>query len=381
MKKRVLFFCNGLYGGGAEKVLQVVLKHLSPNKYDITLYSLRKEEKRDVYPFNRIKYRYIYNQYAEDDSFLKRISIKLINKIKLWIYYHLSPSVFYRLFVRGIYDVEVAFIEGEATRIISGSPNKKSRKLAWVHIDLESNHWTKCSYRKNEECVCYTRFDGVYCVSESVKGVFQRLFPSVRYVDICYNPIDVSDIKKKSQEQICFNKGKGVRLFSVGRLVHQKGYDRLLSVMNRLVKDNYCVSLTIVGDGDDRDALNLYIRQHGLCNNVRLLGRRDNPYPYYLQADWFVCSSRAEGYSLVIAEAIVLGVPVISTYCSGPNELLGEGEYGILVDNTENALFEGIKNVLINQELKTFYAKKSLYRGENLFHTSNPVEKLEELLT
>ena len=63
-------------------------------------------------------------------------------------------------------------------------------------------------------------------------------------------------------------------------------------------------------------------------------------------ADIFVCSSRAEGFSLVIAEAMALGIPVISTYCSGPNELLQEGKYGVLVENTEEALYVGIKTVL-----------------------------------
>ena len=380
MKKRVLFFCNGLYGGGAEKVLQVVLKHLSPNKYDITLYSLRKEEKRDVYPFNRIKYRYIYNQYAESDSFLKRISIKLINKIKLWIYYHLSPSVFYRLFVRGVYDVEVAFIEGEATRIISGSTNKKSRKLAWVHIDLESNHWTKCSYRKDEEARSYGRYDKILGVSDTVCAAFQREFPSVSVpVETMYNAVDTEDILSKAQESVD-TEHERIRLVTVGRLEAQKGYARLLRIVNKLVEEGGDIELWILGEGSERGVLEQYMMEHRLQERVFLLGFQPNPYKYLVQGDLFVCSSLAEGYSTAVTEALVLGLPVVTTACSGMEELLQGGEYGVITENSEESLYEGLKKVLSDVEKLSYYRCKAQERGTNLFGTSNPAERLERLL-
>lgn len=378
MKKRVLFFCNGLYGGGAEKVLQVVLKHLSPNKYDITLYSLRKEEKREVYPFNRIKYRYIYNQYTESDFFLKRISIKLINKIKLWIYYHLSPSVFYRLFVRGIYDVEVAFIEGEATRIISGSPNKKSRKLAWVHTDLENNHWTECSYRKNEEVCSYKSYDKILGVSDTVCVAFRRKFPIISVpVEILHNAVDVEDILLKAKESVVVEKQR-TRLVTVGRLEAPKGYTRLLYIVNKLVKEGVDIELWILGEGSERGVLEQYMAKHCLQERVFLFGFQLNPYKYLAQGDLFVCSSLAEGYSTAVTEALVLGLPVVTTDCSGMAELLRGGECGVITENSEEALYEGLKKVLSDGEKFSYYRRKAQERGKDFTIRSliAPVEKL-----
>ncbi len=380
MKKRVLFFCNGLYGGGAEKVLQVVLKHLSPNKYDITLYSLRKEEQRDVYPFERITYRYIYNQYGEEDSFLKRSSVKLINKVKLWIYYHFPPSVFYKLFVHGVYDVEVAFIEGEATRIISGSPNKKSRKLAWVHIDLERNHWTKCSYRTNEEARSYACYDKILGVSDTVCAAFRREFPIVGVpVETMYNAVDMEDILSKAKEAV-EGKKERTRLVTAGRLEAQKGYTRLLRIVNRLVEEGFDIELWILGDGSERRMLEQYMKGHGLQERVSLFGFQTNPYKYLVQGDLFVCSSLAEGYSTAVTEALILGLPVITTECSGMAELLQGGECGVMTENSEEALYEGLKMVLSDREKLSYYRCKARERGANLFGSSNPVERLEKLL-
>ena len=70
-------------------------------------------------------------------------------------------------------------------------------------------------------------------------------------------------------------------------------------------------------------------------SNIKLLGFKENPYKYIKQVDLFVCSSKNEGFSLVIAEAMILGLPVSSRNRSGPNELLNFGEYGYIVENNE----------------------------------------------
>ncbi|MDE6722012.1 MAG: glycosyltransferase, partial [Bacteroidaceae bacterium] len=314
------------------------------------------------------------------DSFLKRISIKLINKIKLWIYYHLSPSVFYRLFVRGVYDVEVAFIEGEATRIISGSTNKKSRKLAWVHIDLESNHWTKCSYRKDEEARSYGRYDKILGVSDTVCAAFQREFPSVSVpVETMYNAVDTEDILSKAQESVD-TEHERIRLVTVGRLEAQKGYARLLRIVNKLVEEGVDIELWILGEGSERGVLEQYMMEHRLQERVFLLGFQPNPYKYLAQGDLFVCSSLAEGYSTAVTEALVLGLPVVTTACSGMEELLQGGKYGVITANSEESLYEGLKKVLSDVEKLSYYRCKAQERGTNLFGTSNPAERLERLL-
>ena len=73
-----------------------------------------------------------------------------------------------------------------------------------------------------------------------------------------------------------------------------------------------------------------------------MIGFQENPYPYIKNADLFVCSSLNEGYNLAISEAAILGVPVISTDCSGIKENLGNGKWGYIVENRKETLYHAI---------------------------------------
>ena len=122
--------------------------------------------------------------------------------------------------------------------------------------------------------------------------------------------------------------------------------------------------MNILGEGTDREKLEKYIKQHHLETCVRLSGFQTNPYSYLAKADLFVCSSRAEGYSTVITEALILGLPIITTLCAGMQELLGEnGEFGLIVDNNEQSLYEGIKTLLSDDTRIKYYRQKSQERG------------------
>lgn len=190
MKRKIVFFVNSLYGGGAEKVLQTLLRHLNPHKFDITLYSLHKDKLDNNYP-SHVTFRYIYGH------------SKWSNYFKIIIYNYFSPSLFYRLFVRGKYDTEVAFIEGYSTRIVSGSTNSKSKKIAWVHCNMSKDHWSDIAFHnRKEEQTCYKIFDVVVAVSETVRQASLRLFPDINQCICLYNPIDSQEIILKSEEKV-----------------------------------------------------------------------------------------------------------------------------------------------------------------------------------
>ena len=85
---------------------------------------------------------------------------------------------------------------------------------------------------------------------------------------------------------------------------------------------------------------------------------------YMSQCDCFVCSSRTEGYSLVIAEAMCVGLPVISTRCAGPEEILEGGKWGVIVDNSTDGLYEGMRQMLIDNKTEE-YKELSLERAKS----------------
>lgn len=174
--KKIMFMTNTLYGGGAEKVLQTILKNLNYEKYDVTLYSMHREAlDPEKYPPN-LKYRVVFDAYSGHSRLIRYLH-GLYAKVRGKAFQILPSSIFYRLFIRGTYDVEVAFIEGESTKIVAGSPNKKSRKIAWVHTDMLVNPWTDFLYKnKQDESLRYQKFDNIVCVSDGVKQAFLRKY-------------------------------------------------------------------------------------------------------------------------------------------------------------------------------------------------------------
>ena len=132
-KKQIAIFCENLYGGGVERILQIILKNFDYSKFEITLYSNKKEVLYENYYPNNIKYNYIFETIPQKSKF-KSFCCKFKNKIKLWVYYNYNTQIFYKLFIHKKYDIGIAFIEGYSTRLVAGMPNN-TPKIAWVHTD------------------------------------------------------------------------------------------------------------------------------------------------------------------------------------------------------------------------------------------------------
>lgn len=379
--KKIMFMTNSLYGGGAEKVLQTIINNLDSEKYKITLYSIHREAiDRSIYTGD-FDYKFVFNTYTGKSSVLKKF-FQFFSKIKGKMFNVCSSKTFYRIFFHEKYDVEIAFIEGESTKIISGSTNKNSRKYAWVHIDLEKNPWTSFLYDNVlDEEEHYSAFDKIICVSDSVKAAFLRKFKiDEKKIITKYNPVDRDEIIKRSSETLDFRSCKmDFRLISVGRLVEQKGYDRLVRISNRLKNAGVSFELLILGEGKERNKLEQYIKENELENTVFLLGFQNNPYKFMRSSDLFVCSSRSEGFSTVVTEAVVLGLPVISTECAGISELFGNYNCGVIVSNDEDALYDAIYDTLVNCYRLKNYAIASTERGKDFSLKKNMTE-LEEIL-
>ena len=367
MKKKIVFIAESLYGGGVERILQIVLSHFNYNRYDVTLFTVRKNViDAKIFPAG-IKYKYIFDIPKDESSILHKVLCKVENKAKLFIYYHCNSKLFYRLFLREKADVAIAFIEGYATRLVSGFPNN-TRKIAWIHTDIEKNHWSKVAFRsqKEEKTVYQYSFDKIVCVSKVVQEKLLKFSKNISNTLVLYNPIDKQHIQTSSKKEIDLFKYKksGPLIISLGSLIDVKGYDRLLAVASRLLDSGFMFNLIILGDGIKKEELNTYIVNNKLSLHVFLLGYQENPYPFLRQSDIYVCSSYAEGYNTAITEALVLGKPVVSTECSGVKEQLGENnEWGICVPNSEDGLYDGLKQMLKPDTL-VHYTQQASIRGK-----------------
>ena len=193
-----------------------------------------------------------------------------------------------------------------------------------------------------------------------------------------YNPIDQINIKNKALEEIKIVK-KRFTFCTIGRLSTQKGYDRLIKVVSKLNKYNLEFDVWIIGVGIEEEKLKKLILKLN-TKNVKLLGYKQNPYPYIKLADCFVCSSRAEGFSTVVSEAIILEKPIITTQCSGMEELLGKNsEYGLICENSEEALYEAMYKFITNRNVIEKY-EKNIKDRKKIFDIDKSVKEIEELI-
>ena len=372
-KIKILFVMNSLYGGGAEKVFQTMLNNLPENKYDISVISINKNSIDTSIYRNKFNYSYIFT--GGKDFFSK-----IENKIKLFLYYHTSPKLFYKLFIKEKYDVEVAFIEGYATRFISGSNNSKSKKYAWVHANLQNNPWTDIAYRTiNEEKECYKQFDNIFCVSNGVKNAFVEKY-DINNCHVQYNPVDEKEILNKSVEFIVKRNENKIQFVTLGRLVEQKGYDRLLRVILKFKQEGFSnFNVWILGDGYLKEDFSNYIKLNKLEEYVSLLGFQNNPYPYIKASDAFICSSISEGFSTVATESLILGKPIFTTDCAGMKELFGDKECGEICNNDENSLYEMMKSILIKKDFLNQYSNNISIRKQ-FFLLKERMSEMEKIL-
>ena len=377
LKKNILFIIESLGGGGAERVLTTMLKYLDKSKYNVTLCSIV-----DIGRYVNDVKQFVHYEYILPNPEQQFGLSAYIYKIKYALVYRWLPlKIIYRWFVPHGADVEIAFVEGYATKLLSYSSNKRATKIAWIHIDLEKFHWTKSVYSSlSHESNCYQRYDAIVAVANSVRMAFHRVFPFVHTpVITLYNPIDTSYIIHQSTEHLNLSQSDRFRIISVGRFTKQKAFDRLLHAVSKLKKLNYAVELWLLGDGELRKDLEQIIHGEAIEDSVTLWGFQSNPYKYMSQSDLFVCSSVGEGYSTAVTEALVLGLPVVTTDCSGMSELLNDGECGIITDNSEDALYLGIKRLLDHPDELEYYKIKASEKGLE-FNISLLMQSIEHLL-
>lgn len=373
--KKVLFFLESLKGGGAEKVLLDIVKHLPEDEYQIKVMLVTDNGVYD----EEIKNYCMYESILNTEQYKSNIAKRLFYSLKYRWVYKCSPNWIYRKYIGNEWDIVVGFVEGFATRIIACANSNSVKKIAWVHVDPLEREYADSYFKSHEEQKrAYDGFDKIVCVSNSVAESFKKKWGIQDKVITQYNPIDKANIIKRSCETIEIQKFWQVQFVASGRLTAQKGFDRLIRVIKRLKQCYYDeFGLIILGQGEEKETLETQIEKEDLKDSVKLLGFQNNPYPYVAMSDLLVCSSRAEGYSLVIAEAMVLGVGIISTNCSGPNELLDNGKYGLLVNNGEDALFDAMLSVLQNHEMINELQKKAKERS-NWFDVETICREIKE---
>jgi glycosyltransferase involved in cell wall biosynthesis len=204
----------------------------------------------------------------------------------------------------------------------------------------------------------YRYSDGIVAVSEGVREDVERLF-SIQPGKSCtiYNPVDAHRIRALSSEPVdhpWFQAGVNHPIIlAIGRLEEQKDFLMLLNAFAR-IRLRHDAKLVILGEGSQRKALSARVQELGLVDDISLVGFVGNPYAYMRRAAVFALSSAWEGLPVTLIEALVLGIPIVSTDCtSGPNEILQGGEFGTLVPvGDDEAFANALTNALHSEGAK-----------------------------
>lgn len=366
---KVLFLIPNLAHGGAEKVLVNLANNMDKTKFDVTVQTLFDVGVNRQYLNSDVKYIGGFKRMPRGNTYVMKL---------------FSPEKLYKYFIRDDYDIIVSYLEGPTARIVSGCTNPNTKLVSWIHIEQHTKELASKSFRSYKEALdCYSKFDRTVCVSDTVKDDFESIFDTKKPVEVLYNTNESEKIKKLSDEQVDdvdFSKDT-INIISVAKIVPSKGYDRLMKIYKKLIEKNIKNHIYILGIGEEKEKYEKYLTENNLTDTFTFLGYRDNPYKYVKKADLYVCSSRREGFSTAVTEALIVGTPVVSTNCSGAYELLGENnEYGIVTENNEDALYEGIKKMLTTPNLFEAYAAKAKERGK-AFSTEKTVKAVEEMLS
>lgn len=366
--KKYLFIDGPLGGGGAERVLIDILRNFDYSQYSVDLCllcpggSLEKEIPEQVnvihlWPSYTLSFR-LANHLSKDLGINCLLKKKLRDKLE------------------DKYDVVISFLEGMPLKLHTLS-GLHGRHYSWVHCDLFKFPYEADQFRKGEELKMYEQMNAVICVANDTERSFHKRFPGLQTTTrVIYNPIDFEKICQMADEENIINK-----LFTVvvvGRLTPQKTTDRVVRLAARLKQENILdVQFQIIGEGELRHELEEQIRELAVTDMVSLLGFKQNPFPYIKAANMLLSSSMAEGFGLVICEAMVLGVPVMSTETDGPREIL-QNEYGLLCQHDDESIYQAFMQMYTNADLRKSFAAKAEKHVEH-FRVENTMREIYNL--
>lgn len=357
--KKIAIITKKMDCGGTEVSLLNLLNKIH-KKYEITLYLMQKKGMylKDI-PSN-IK---IIEIFDDDNAklfepmkehsglsfimFLKKVFVKFVRKFSLVEYYKVINKLAYK--TDEYYDYCIDFHGyGFFGSYYALNSIRACKKITFVHD--ENIHWIKPIVK------IYDKFDYYFCVSNSCIDILEESYKfTVDKTKLCRNVLDIKKIAEQSNEIIDLEFDKSDEcaiLLTIGRLEYQKGYDLLINVARILVNNKINYKWYIIGDGSLYSDIKNDIRSNNLENNVFLLGKKKNPYPYIKNCDIYVQTSRHEGYGIAIAEARILNRPIITTDLNCIKEQIKDNENGILSKYDAKIFSSKLQKLIIDKEMQ-----------------------------
>ena len=383
--QKIIFLINSLSSGGAEKVLSVLANELVNQKYNIEIIFL---EKNEFYELDkRIKKTYLSVFNGKENGIKKLLFLPILawrlkkyiqnNDIKL-----IQSHVFRANYVNVLAKIFGANHQAQLVTAGRISRYKEESLIGKINLFLIKN--------------LYKKADLLIYKSKGMMNDANKLFNFKNKSIVINNPYDIKKIKELFNEKVndfVFKENK-IYLVSVGRLISLKRNQDLIKSLKYLPQN---IEIIFLGEGNEKENLLNLTKQLNVEKRVHFLGRVLNPYKYMVESDIFVSCSESEGFPNVLVEAMICGLPVISSDClSGPREILAPNtninkqlkkgddievaKYGILypVGDVEK-LVKAINLLIENKDLRKKYAELGLKRAKD-FSIDKIVEQYKKVL-
>ena len=392
--KRVLLMGINMNVGGTEKALLNMISEMPRNEFEIDILMLEKyggfldKLPKDI----NVKYLDYYTDIKDilnnppQYTAIKMIKGgKVLRGINLLIIHILTKvigqrNLFYNYVLKDYpniiteYDIAVAYAGPmELITYFILNKIKAKKKIQWIHFDVD-----KCGVTKKSTINNYRKFDKIFVVSEEGKNKFVNMMPELEEnTEVFLNIISPKLILKQSEIGEGFNDiYDGLRILTVGRLSNVKGQDLCIKALKKLRDEGYDVRWYCVGDGIYRKKYEKLVYDNNLVEDFIFLGSKTNPYSFMKQCDIYVQPSLHEGYCITLAEAKCFGKPIVTTNFTGAKEQIINRETGIIVECNSNELYQAIKEVIDNSELRKKISRNVI---NTLSDTSNEINKFLEL--
>ena len=354
MRKKISIFINSIAGGGAERVVSLLLNELKTDM-DIYLVLLNKKIEYDIPDGQKI---FCFNQPEKENGIIKIIKLPYLalrykhfctkNKIETSLSF----------LKRANYINCLSRIYGSDSKIIISERTYLSNYLKFIGKsgEISGRYLTKWLYPKAKLIITN---------SSLIKTDLQKNFNIHTKFQLIHNPINLTAIQHAGNENGNSSLFTTFTFISVGGFRREKNYELLIDAFYR-IKDLDC-KLILIGRGDQENKLKHKVKYLELENRVIFPGFDNNPYKYLSKANCFVLSSNFEGFPNSIQEALACNLPVISTDCqSGPREILApETDINKILENDIEISGYGIL-VPVNNAYQLARAMRLIYNDTKL---------------
>ncbi len=389
--KNILWKSGSLQMGGSEKALIEILKNINLSKIKINLLIDNNYEEKNIFEKDipkEINYYFLKPKklinildfcQKKKKNFFYKILYNIMLVMEKIVITHNMKRIIKKI---GKVDVLIDYDAG-ATKYIKKFKGI-NKKIVWIHSSILNSKKKKLKISRFGKRLSH--YDNIVVICDEMFEETKKIYPFLekKLVRI-YNSFNFDEILSKSKNENILSKKekkliKEKYILAVSRLdMESKDYKTLLESFYNLNEPTY--KLYIIGDGPDKEKIENLIKQYNLGNKVYLLGKKQDPYTWMKKCQFFVHSSKYEGFGLVILEALILKKAVISSNCKvGPSEILSYGKYGELFNVGDcKALTQKMRLFIENKTLREKYENLSKEAIER-FNTKKIMKEIEKLL-